>query len=153
MAVLMTPTEALKRQILLLSKMPTLEVGVLGEKAAADHRDSDGATVADVAHWNHYGTRTIPARPFMSIGIDRNRAVIEAAIAKATTAVVERGADPRKALGLIGQLTVGLIQQEMSSSLPPPNAPATVAAKGSSVTLIHAGQLRSSVSWRIVEGE
>ena len=59
-----------------------------------------------------------------------------------------------KALGVIGARIQGDIQQRISSNVPPPNAPSTIAAKargsGSATTLINYGQLRGTVHFAVV---
>ena len=45
-----------------------LKVGVLPSAG----RNSEGVDLVDVAVWNEFGTRHIPARPFMRIAADKN---------------------------------------------------------------------------------
>lgn len=52
-------------------------------------------------------------------------------------------------LGLMGQRIKKDIQEKIRSMLPPPNAPSTIAAKGSDHTLINTGQLLNSIDYEV----
>lgn len=124
-------------------------VGVLGPLAEARHENST-LTVAEIAAVQHTGDgRNIPARPFLTIAQAEHKEQLQDLLARATKAVMERGADPEKALGLVGSGFVGMIQQTIANGVSPANAPSTIARKGSSTPLIDTGQMRASIAWRI----
>jgi hypothetical protein len=52
-------------------------------------------------------------------------------------------------LNKLGILAQGDIQQEITDLRDPPNAPATIKAKGSSNPLIDTGEMRSKVTWQV----
>lgn len=59
-----------------------------------------------------------------------------------------------RALGLMGARIKKDIQEKIRSMVPPPNAPSTIAAKGSDKTLINTGQLLNSIDFEVHrEGE
>lgn len=108
-----------------------------------------GATVADVATWNEYGTKNTPARPFISGWFDANQADIRAKLKSAGDKIFQ-GADPVATLDVTAQYFAGKVQQGISAGVPPPNADSTVRQKGSSKPLIRTGQLRSSIRGHVV---
>ena len=50
---------------------------------------------------------------------------------------------------LVGELCVGSVVEFMEGSPPPPNAPSTIKAKGSSTTTINSGHTRQSITYVI----
>jgi hypothetical protein len=128
-------------------------VGVLGKKAQAKHADigPDGAeapgkhTVAEVAQWNHYGTSRIPARPFITLALEQHKDELKKLQARLGVALVTGKIELDQALSLLGEAAVGFIKQTIADGVAPANAPATIAAKGSSTPLINFGQLRGSI--------
>lgn len=117
-----------------------VKIGLPAGKAPGD--------LVDIAVWNHFGTsRGIPSRPFLTLAMFKGRAQIRAAVKKIAQNVVtaRRALTPQlKKLGIFGQ---GLVQKQISSNTPPPNAAPTVRQKGSSGTLIDKGRLRQSITW------
>jgi hypothetical protein len=127
-----------------LAKKKSVTVGVHDAEGSKDH---GGVTVLDVATWNEFGTDKIPARSFIGAWFDENREVGKSKLLE----LLQK--DSKKAYELFGLWAVGQIQQRIANSIPPPNAPSTVKAKGSSVPLINTGQLRQNVTFRVKEGE
>jgi hypothetical protein len=87
--------------------------------------------------WNELGTRTIPARPWMSIAGDTNVPVIFGVGAEAIGEIADGGV-PYTALDKIGDTVVDLEREVLLSGMTggPPLAPSTVRNKGSDVKLI-----------------
>ena len=52
-----------------------------------------------------------------------------------------------RALSVLGMALVGDVQQRIRNRIPPPNAPYTIARKGSDVPLIDTGRLRQSIDF------
>lgn len=107
-------------------------------------------TVADVATWNELGTDTIPARPFIGGWFDtfrlENRQFARELAAQRMLGKLTYD----RSLQLMGARAKGGIQKYIAAGLSPPNAASTIRRKKSSKPLIHTGQLRSSVDFRIV---
>lgn len=120
-------------------------VGVHGD--AGD--EQDGTPLAVVAAANEFGTETIPARSFIRSTIDESKEEIRSVQRRALTAVVLGRITPARGLGIIGQLVQSKIQAKIASNIPPPNAPATIAKKGSSRTLIDSGNLRQAITYTV----
>lgn len=106
--------------------------------------------VVNRAIWNHYGTsRGIPSRPFLLNAIRKNRSKYLEAMKTAGAKILRGEATLDQTMRKLGILAQGDIQQEITDLRDPPNAPATVAAKGSSNPLIDAGEMRSKVTWEV----
>lgn len=116
-----------------------VKVGFPAGRAASD--------VLDIAVWNHFGTRRIPARPFIKVAFFRGRAAARGMMERMARAIIAGQMTMQQALGLMGQWGMGQIQTTIASSIPPPNAPSTVERKGSSTTLIDTGRMRQAVTW------
>lgn len=117
--------------------------------------DSD---VIDRATFNNFGTSTIPERPFMQNAMRDNRANYRQAMiagAKEIIRAAAAGKDPaaavRRVLRKLGTQAQGDIQSEIVSLQTPPNAPSTIAQKGSSNPLIASGELLGAVTFKIEE--
>lgn len=134
-----------------------LSVGVLGQESAAVHEGPDGArhalTVGEIAEIHEFGLGSSPRRSFLADWADEKKTEIQNVVIKGGAALV-RGksiTSPGQLLEQIGQWAVGSIQARMATNIPPPLAPETIKRKGSSVSLIDTGQLRSSISYRVDE--
>lgn len=126
-----------------------ITVGVQGQEARLKDPDSD-ATLADIAVYNHFGTKHIPPRPFLQLALDNNQKQINDFIDKNLNYLMTRkGAQAPAALNRIGAFLVGAIQREINSNIQPANAPSTIRAKKSSRTLVDSGRLRSSITYEI----
>lgn len=122
-----------------LEKGASVEVGFF-EGATED----DGTPVALVAALNEFGTSRIPPRPFFRNAIAKNSSKWPTNIAAALKA---NNYDAAVALKLVGDEIVSEIQDSIRSNTPPPNAPSTVAAKGSDSTLRDSGVMLRSVAY------
>lgn len=133
--------------------------------------------IVERAIWNEFGTRgsgkrfvrkgkggkvmgsfggPIPERPFMRNAMRANRDKYQSAMAAAARRIlrgVVTGKDgaalKREALERLGAMAQGDIQKEITSLRSPPNAPLTIALKGSSNPLIDTGEMRAAVTWAI----
>lgn len=122
-------------------------VGVPESKGARAHGDSN-TTIADVALFNEYGLG-VPERSFLRAFVDENRDMIEEDFRKATAAVFRLQMTFEQAANILGTKYAAMIQKRITQHIPPPNAPSTIAAKGSSTPLIDEGILRASISYQI----
>lgn len=107
-------------------------------------------TTADVAVFNHFGTKRIPARPFLDVGIQSQ----QDKILKAGKEIFAKSRNLGLAVDAMGAVAVSAVQQYISrNNIPPPLSPETIKRKGSSHALIDTGQLRQSITWRRVNGK
>lgn len=142
----------LRRRGNLANHIAKIEKAVEGPKAVKvgfpkGKADDD---VVSIAIWNHFGTsRGIPARPFITIAMFKNRRQIRAALRKIAEGTVQNGMPLAVQMPKLGALGAGKIQDQIAANTPPPNAPSTIRQKGSTATLIDTGRMRQSVTWEI----
>lgn len=129
-------------------KNTEIVVGILGAEARLTDGKSD-ATLADIAVYNHFGTKHIPARPFLQNAVDQNQAEILKRLKGSLKLISEGQVSPETQLNRIGAYLVGLVQREITDLRTPPNAPATIRKKKSDNPLIDTGRLRQSVTFEI----
>lgn len=108
-------------------------------------KESGGTDLVDVAVYNEYGTRRIPPRPFLRIATDENGDDWQ----KLAEDLVISGVSKNRVLNIVGLQAVADIQKVFGSNKLKPNAPATVARKGSTAPLIDTGRLRQSIHFRV----
>lgn len=136
---------ALAKRLKAFGKGYTLTVGVHASEGEA----TDGKiTVAEVATINEYGLG-VPERSFIRDWYDTNEVRNRANLGKIAAVVLRGEFTVEVGLGRFGALCQGEIQARISGGIPPPNAPSTIARKGSSTPLINTGQLRSSILWKV----
>ena len=92
----------------------------------------------------------IPERSYLRAWFDENVDVLQATMERLIGQVVEGKISGRAALETIGGYVVTHVQAYMVDLKTPPNAPSTIARKGSSNPLIHTGQLKDAITWRVV---
>jgi len=126
----------------------SIEVGILEDGAHGD----DAASIMEIGEFNEFGTATIPERSFIRAWFDEQEPELRVKFAALMESVIEGKRTKEEILELMGQYCVGQIQQRMADGIEPANAPSTIARKGSSTPLIDQGILRSSVSYRVVDG-
>jgi hypothetical protein len=126
---------------------------LVGYPSGIKHPDSPFEN-ADLAERLHDGTSTIPARPWLYQGIASALSEIRKAIKEYYEAFVadQPGANPAK----IGALAVGAVQRFVRGDYyrsKIPNAPSTIARKGSDKPLLDTGFLINSTAYVIAEKE
>lgn len=110
---------------------------------------SDAPTVAEVAAWNEYGTENAPARPFMRQTLkNREEDVIRHGHSQVKKEL-KGSYNAQTTLNAMGAYVKGCIQKEIVDGEFEPNAPSTIAKKGSEKPLIDTGRMRQSVTYVI----
>jgi hypothetical protein len=140
----------LKRALAMLSHGDSYaKAGIIGEKAQADH---GGLTNEEVALIQEFGTADghIPSRSFLREPYDANRERYMAALTKLIQAVYDGKIEVEHALALVGKMMESDMREAIRRGIPPPNAAATIAKKGSSKPLIDKGQLIGAISSAVV---
>ena len=108
-----------------------------------------GASVIQVAIWNNYGTRRIPPRPFFDLGAIRIQRELHL-IADADIRLCLQGKlDATTMMNQWGVKSKGIIQEQILNTSSPPDAPRTIAKKGSAHPLIDTGHMMQSVTYVI----
>jgi hypothetical protein len=124
-------------------------IGALGNVAArVGVRGEDGEDLVTIAAANEFGTATIPERSFLRSTVDEGRAKYAKLLRQAVERMVD-GVPVPLAMGVVGETLVGDVQRKIRNRIPPPNAPSTIARKGSDVPLIDTGRLRQSIDYEL----
>lgn len=111
------------------------------------------ATLAEVAAAHEFGTATIPQRSFIRATVDLKAGEIAAEQEKLAAQVVDSKITPEVAMERLGAAVQGMVQTRIAEEgIGPALAPATVARKGSDKQLVDTGQLRSSVTYQVLQG-
>lgn len=108
----------------------------------------DGSmTQAQNGALQNFGNDKIPARPWLIPGVQSATQDITDTIASG----IEKGQTLDETLDQIGAIATGVTQQYMTDLKTPPNAPSTIAQKGSDNPLIDTGSMRASVTWKVTD--
>jgi hypothetical protein len=123
-----------------------VRVGLHGEEGAETHEGSN-LTISAIAAFHEFGYG-VPRRSFLGDwfdqNVDRNQQIISTIYKQA---IHGQDYEP-EFLRQIGAVFVGDVQRRISMGLvTPPLSAARIKAKGSSIPLIHTGQLRSSLRY------
>lgn len=107
----------------------------------------DGTDMLDIAVYNHFGTATIPARPFVSDCAEKNAGQIKEAQKRLVYRVYQGNLSADGALAQLGAWYVNVQKGHILHGGWTPNAPATIKRKGSNKPLVDTGQLVNTVDW------
>ncbi len=144
----------IQKQIALLNgshvKVGFQEGTVTTTQVKGKRKQTAGLSIPQIAAENEFGTKIIPARPFMSTSFDENKTLINRAIQGEYNKIIAGKRTTETSLGLIGQLTTKLIVQKIRAIISPPNSPRTISIKKSSKPLIDFGQMVQSVRYKVV---
>jgi hypothetical protein len=131
-----------------------VRVGVMGPKGEAPKQGGKTtATNAEVASYLHEGTEHMPPRPFITIWFDENASQNRAFARLLAARRIAGKLDYRRSLELMGVMAQGGIQKRIASGPFAALAASTLAATAPKTKpLINTGQLRSSITYEIVDG-
>jgi|TARA_A200000113_G_scaffold221882_1_gene234518 hypothetical protein len=118
-------------------------------RGAKNPKKGEPVTVAKIGALNHFGTETIPARPWLDVGVSRGRLKYK----KIIETSVDKGENVNQAMKKVAVVAVGEVQRYITQLKEPPNAISTIEAKGSSNPLIDSGQMRQSVTSVMTRGD
>lgn len=124
------------------------------------------ADVATIAFFNEYGTKNIPARPFMSLAFYNSQKELKSIRDRLYTQVIAGKMPIENSLAMMGSWFAARIKRTIDSVMTPPNAPSTIKAKNAALMrrtskkalasnpligttahpLIHTAQMRNSVT-------
>lgn len=109
--------------------------------------NSEGASIAEYAAYNEYGTEDVPSRPFMAMSFDENRPRIDADFNQQGQEILSGRKTAKQALTVIGQKHAGRIQETITGrDITPRLAASTVSSKkGSTKTLVDTGAMVNAV--------
>lgn len=129
-----------------------VKIGVLSDNA---QEDRDGITLAQLAAVQEFGAKNagplknieIPERSYIRSTMDEQRRALNAFTDKLIVQVMLGQFNVKRALGILGEFIQAKIQRKITILKDPPNAPRTIAEKGSSNPLIDTGRLRQSIRY------
>ena len=131
------------------------KAGIIGTKAAEEHPSADGQplTNAEMALIHEFGLG-VPERSFLRAAFDKNHPKYLERLNVLTQAIFEGKFTIQQALGLLSLEAASDMRNLIrdGAGVPPPNAPATIARKGSSRPLVDTGQLINSISHAVERG-
>lgn len=123
-----------------ITGMPSVDVGVL---------DPAVATYATVQEFGS-GDGRVPARRWLTKGIEDNGQAIQAAMAAAAAAVLDRRVSKPAAVDNLGADVADIVRAHVNSAnFPPPLKPATVARKGHAKAMVDSGKMLQSITHRV----
>lgn len=114
------------------------------------HKKKGGLNMAQIAAENEFGTRKTPARSFMRTAFDENITSLSTILQKEYARIIDGKSTVKYSLNLIGNIMRDLIKKKIREITLPPNAPLTIALKGSSKPLIDFGQMINAVQHKVV---
>ncbi len=112
--------------------------------------EPDGTDVAENASLQHYGTSTIPSRPFLIDSITENKNQVKQAAKVMLQKILE--GNPEQAGAVLGMELVADVQRLVRSGYyrgVKPNSPKTIALKGSDNPLIDTGTMINSLTFSV----
>jgi hypothetical protein len=150
--------EALKRE-LRKAKELSGKAGIIGPRAAQERDDGKGGKItnAELGVIHEFGSADghVPERSFIRASFDKNRTQREDDLEKGVGLVYDRKLKLERAIGLVSAAiaadAVALILE--GAGIPPPNAPSTIARKGSSRPLVDHAQMKNAITSAVVRGE
>ena len=122
-----------------------IKIGLMGSETV------DGVSVVDYAIYNEFGTSRIPARPFMSTTYDRHADETIKYSEFQAGQIINNKVNVSTALQRIGLRYQAKVQATIrdAKSWADPNAPSTIAMKGSSSPLIDTGRMVGAVRYEV----
>ena len=135
-----------------IEKLCKMQVRV-GYQGGKNFHEGEGKKVdiLDVAMFNELGTSRVPSRPFMRDSVDDNAESITKFCQSQIKGIANGSKDAESVLKAIGAMQVGLVQKTIREGDFTPNAPSTIARKGSDKPLIDTGLMRQSVHYVITD--
>lgn len=141
-----------------LSKVQTSLRGPKKVKVGFPVGEADSDNI-NKAVWNEFGTQggasgggwggPIPERPFLRSAMRDNRDKYRNGMKTSAKKLLLGQTSLQTALSKLGILAQGDVQESISTWVSPPNAPSTIAQKGSSQPLVESGELRAAVTYKI----
>lgn len=117
--------------------------------------DTPSLTVPQLAAIQEYGTKNIPARPFIRNGAKEAAGELEDVAAEVIGDLINDGvSSPVRTMAKIGDVAAGRVLEQLmtTSTWAAPNAPSTIRKKGGDIPLFAKhGQLRSELKYAVMD--
>ncbi|KLU14548.1 hypothetical protein AFK69_10055 [Xenorhabdus sp. GDc328] len=139
-----------------IANTQTIQVNA-GILAGATNEDT-GEKIAPYAAANEFGTRNIPPRPFMRSTIANKSDEWGKILGAQIKGRLQEVGGIEAAFETVGKEMALDIKDSIEQSLPPPNAPATVAKKtkkgraSPGQTLVDSGSMQRAVDFEVIKG-
>ena len=140
--------KALAKQVFGIKK-PLVNVGIHAAEGSKIPKGGK-ATVLEYGTYNEFGLG-VPERSFIRGTADAKGKEWRDFAASRMRLVIKGELTKEQALEQMGLRFQSNMQKRISDGISPPNAPSTIAKKGSSKPLIDTGTLRSSITYSIKE--
>ena len=114
--------------------------------------DEDGKQIdlVGIASANEFGTERIPERSFLRSTVDEKKEAFRKFIGRNKAAMVISAVERKRTFIKLGLFAEKEVVKKINRGPFVPNAPATIARKGSSKPLIDKGRMRQSVTSKVV---
>jgi hypothetical protein len=143
-----------------LGHLPQIAIGFPGSKcgsirypvvasSAEGKAPAEPPRVVDVAFWNNYGTKDIPARRFMQVGQKRCEREMKKMIALCVDKMLDKKMTAAEAGDMLGEKAAAIMKKTVREWETPPNAPSTIARKGVNAPLRDTGLLLTSMTFEV----
>lgn len=137
-----------------LAQRLVAHVGILESKGGTTKPPGSDLSLVEIGAVHEFGSADgrIPERSWLrSTFIVRRANALAARVAETARAIVA-GADPRRAISLLGAWGASEVKSTITEiDIPPPLADSTVMTKGSSKPLVDTGQLVNAITWEVTE--
>ena len=128
-----------------LAKLRGNKYATVGIHEDAGNTEDGAMTQAQNGALQNFGNNKIPARPWLIPGVESATPDVIDTIASG----IEKGLPTDQIMEQVGAIAAGATQQYITDLRDPPNAPYTIAKKGSDNPLIDSGSLRASVTYKV----
>lgn len=129
---------------------PHVLVGLRGDgPAGSTHSEGGGPlTLAEIGSIHEFGLGN-PERSFIRATFDSRLRELALLAERLSGRMVDGAVTLRGALELLGEVHLGHIRAEINAGISPPNAPETIARKGSTTPLVNFGQLKGALDFKV----
>ncbi len=144
----------LRQQMQQLGRVKIM-IGVQGEEARAKHPNAD-ESVGKIAFWLHYGTKRMPARPYIDRAIAMLTKRAYPVVKKAMSDLIDgRAATVAEAMTPLGEMAVEQVMHEIETSREwaAPLAQTTIDRKGHDQPLVDTRTVAKATSYTIRDRE
>jgi phage gpG-like protein len=104
-----------------------------------------------IAATHEFGAGNIPERSFLRVPLRANQDAYAAIFKRGLPQVISGQLTAGQIMEQVGARAAADSQEAISAGIAPPNAPSTIARKGSSKPLIDTGRLRQSITYEVGE--
>jgi hypothetical protein len=112
--------------------------------------EKNGVSIAQVATYNEFGTKRIPARPFIRLSFENHNKEWNDVADEQLTAMVNSGKTASGALSAVGEaMKKDIVSIIGDTSQLRHNAPSTIAKKGFDKPLYETGKLKAAIDYKV----